>query len=247
MSKVLGLFLVFIATAPVWSQPLAPPPESATKKPQALSRAEEYVETTSESQSIEKSKQSALKIRNCLQFQTTFHAIQSEMSYKHFEWPGFYEFRNPGDKAIVITDFRVMPKPALYEEKLVKVSATTGRVEAFSKLDDMNAPSEPATAKPALVRFPIRIAPHTTQYLKIHLVLDLSASDKALEFDNESEANKWLSAALGFQQNSNGRFSCAITGFPIEVATADHKVLKYEPFTALLVPGCQLMFPPRPH
>jgi hypothetical protein len=60
----------------------------------------------------------------------------------------------------------------------------------------MNAQSELATVKP--VQFPIRIPPHTTQYLKIHLVLDLSASDKALEFDNESAANKWLSAALGF-------------------------------------------------
>jgi hypothetical protein len=246
MSKVFGLFLASVAVATAWSQPLAPPPERPAADSQELSRAQAYIESTSEAQSIEKNNQSALKIRNCLQLQTTFHAIQSEMSYKRFEWPGFYEFRNPSDKAIVITDFRVKAKPNLYEQKLLKVTAKTSRVEAFSNLDDMNESIETASVKHTPVRFPIKIAPHTTQFLKVHLVLEVSASDKVLEFDNENEANKWLSAGLGFEQNSNGQFWCAITGFPIEVATADHKILQYEPFTALLVPGCQLILP-RPH
>jgi hypothetical protein len=244
VSKVFGLFLSLIVVATASSQPLAPPPERPAADSQALSRAQAYIETTSEAQSIERTKQSVLKIRNVLFFQTTFDAIKSEMAYKHFEWPGFYEFRNPGNDAIIITDFRVRPKPNLYQNRLVKVTATTTRVEAFSNLNDMNAQSELANVKP--VQFPIRIPPHTTQYLKIHLVLDLSASDKALEFDNESEANKWLSAALGFQQTPNGCFSCAFTGFPIEVATTNRKLLEYEPFTALIVPGCQLVLPARP-
>jgi hypothetical protein len=105
MRKLIGL-LALALVAPVWSQ-LAPAPsptsqasQPANKEPEALTRAKAYIENTSEAQSIEKTKQSVLKIRNCLQFQTTLDAIKSEASYKQFEWPGFYEFRNPSDKAI---------------------------------------------------------------------------------------------------------------------------------------------------
>jgi hypothetical protein len=252
MRKLIGL-LALALVAPVCQPTPAPSAtlqasQPATKEPESLTRAKAYIENTSEAQSIEKTKQSVLKIRNCLQFQTTLDAIKSEASYKQFEWPGFYEFRNPSDKAIVLTDFRITTKPNLFEEKQVRVMTRSkpDRIEAFGNLDDMNAPQESGTAKSVPIHFPIAIPPHGTRYLKIHVVLDVSAPDKTLEFQDETEANKWVSAAIGLQQNPNGHFRCAATGFPIEVSTADHKTLKYEPFTALIVPGCEMVIPPRP-
>lgn len=255
MRKPLGLPFILALAVPVCSltQPIPNPPataqatQPATKEPEALTRAKAHVESMSEAQSIEKTRQSVLKIRNSIRFQTTFDAIKSETSYKQFEWPGFYEFRNPGDKAIVISDVRVKTQPNLFEEKLVRVMTRSKpeRVEAFGNLDDKNV-TEELGPDPAPIQFPISIPPHATQYLKIHLVLEVTAPSETLEFQDEREANKWLSAAIGLQQDPDGHFRCAFTGFPIEVTTADQKTLKYEPFTALLVPGCQLRFPPRP-
>jgi hypothetical protein len=252
MRKLLGLLLPLVLVVPVCSQLQPKPAPSSTPQPNQQppkeTRAKAYVESISEARSIEKTRKSVLKIRNSLRFQTTFDALKSQNSYKGFEWQGFYEFRNPGDKTIVITDFRVngIP-PTAFEGKQLSVTtrAKPDRVTVFGNLDAINS-SEELGADPAPAKLPINIPPHATQYLKIHLVLDVSSSDKVLEFPDEDEANKWLSAAIGFQRDTDGHFRCAFTGFPIEVSTADHQVLKYEPFTALIVPGCQMLIPPRP-
>jgi hypothetical protein len=224
-----------------------PTPQTSQPAPDALA-AIAQIEKLSEAQSIEKTKQSALKIRNALGFQTPFDAIKSDTSYKQFEWPGFYEFRNPSDKPIVITDFRVTTGLNLFEEKLVRVTTRSkpDRIEAFGSLDGINTAQDLTTVKTAIVKLPITIPQHTVQFLKIHLVFDVTAPHQTLEFQNENEANKWFSAAIGLRQDEDGHFRCGFAGFPIEVSTADNKTLQYEPFTTLIVPGCRMRIPRRP-
>jgi hypothetical protein len=76
-------------------------------------------------------------------------------------------------------------------------------------------------------------------------VYDLFLEDKQLKLDKEDDAYYWLSQAIGLH-NSAGHFQCTFTEVPIEVSTAGDQVLRYEPFTALMVPGCQMNVPPLP-
>jgi hypothetical protein len=204
-----------------------------------------YIEAMSESQSIEKTRQSVLKIRNAVMFQSSFVALPSHNTYNAFAWPGFYEFRNPGDKAIVIADFRVAWPPALSQGK--QLSLTTRKADSVMVFDDQNAiiKTQSGGADPAPKKLPIDIPPHATRYLKIPLIFDLASVDKTWALHDENEAYQWLSAAIGSPRNAQGQ--CAPTGnIPIEVSTADGQVLKYEPFTALLVPGCKMLMPSPP-
>ena len=248
LSSVVCVLLSFVLQQPALSQaqlktaqPSTQANQSATIEPEALTRDEVYVENVSEAQSIEKTNKSVLKIRNFIRSQSTFEALMSNNSYKSIYWEGFYEFRNPGDKTIVITDFRVngIP-PRAFEGKPLSVMtrSSPNSVTVFGNLDRINTGKDPRPTK-----LPIDVPPHTTRYLKIHLILDVSSGDETLKFQDESEAYKWFSAAIGLQQSADGHFWCAFTGFPIEVSTADHETLKYEPLTVLLVPGCQMHFP----
>ena len=253
MKKLIAQILwPLVLVSATWSQneprPAASPAPPVNQLPPDALAAMAHIEKVSEAQSVEKTKQSALKIRNALGFQTTFDAIKSDTSYKQFEWPGFYEFRNPSDKPIVITDFRITTGLNLFEEKLVRVTTPSKpeRIEAFGSLDGINTAQDLTMVKTSTVKLPITIPQHTVQFLKIHLVFDVTAPHQTLEFQNESEANKWFSAAIGLRQDEDGHFRCAFAGFPIEVSTADNKTLKYEPFTALIVPGCRMRVPRRP-
>jgi hypothetical protein len=231
------------------NHPASPNPPSgsgAGNQARAAGDFRAYIEARSESQSIEKTQQSALKIRNALLFQSTFVALRSQNTYNAFAWPGFYEFRNPGDKVIVVTDFRVLWPPVESQGKQLSLK-TRSKPDSVIVFDDQNAiiKTQSGGADPAPQKFPIDIPPHATRYLKIPFTFDLASSDKTLALQDENEAYKWLSEAIGSPRNAQGQ--CAATGnIPIEVSTSDGQVLKYVPFTALLVPGCKMLMPSLP-
>ena len=228
-----------------------------TQEPDPLTSAKAEIEEIQESHSIEKTGRSVLKVRNCLPFQVPFDAPQSHDSFKQFHWPVFYEFRNPGDKDIVITDFRILWPGTSFQGKQLRLvdRSNPERVTVFDDLDRRYGSEGPSlrtvyqainkeTDERGLKKFPIRIPPHMARYVKLHFTFDLVSADKPLDFRDENEAYRWLMGAIGLRLD-RGDFWCDFREVPIEVSTADRKILNYEPYTALLVPGCQLETPAR--
>jgi len=199
-----------------------------------------------EDQSIEITKQSVMKLRNCVIFQPPFEALKTNGSYKTFQWPGIFEFRNPGDKAIVITGFQVLWPAASYggQEIGIGMPKKANNLKVFTKFDVLSK-SVIGGPEPAPINFPVTIPPHATLYAKINLRFALLLGGKTLEFQNENEGYESLSSALKFKQGSDGTFRCGTGIVPVEISTADQHVLKYEPLAALLVPGCTVVVPPR--
>ena len=221
------------------------PTNRMAARKETVSKAEEAVENDSEIHSIEKNHQSVLKVRNALLYQATFEANKSG-DYYQIEWPGFYEFRNPGDAAIVITDFRVAWLPESLAGKQLKLTHRS-QPDKIAIFDDLAAvqKSQKEESDPSPVKFPITIPPRSSRFVKLHLAYDLFLEDKPLKLDKEDDAYYWLAQAIGLH-NSAGHFQCTFTEVPIEVSTAGDQVLRYEPFTALIVPGCQMNLPPLP-
>lgn len=219
--------------------------ENSTENP-VLKELTSRLSKIAEDQSIEITKQSVMKVRNCVVFQPPFGALKTNGSYKTFQWPGIFEFRNPGDKAIVITGFRIPWPAASYggQEISIVMPEKTNNVKVFAKFDVLSK-SVIGGPEPASINFPVTIPPHATRYAKIDLRFALLSGGKTLEFQNENEGYQSLSSALGFKQSSDGKFRCGTGDVPVEISTADQHVLKYEPLAALLVPGCTLVLPPR--
>jgi len=221
-----------------------PTRRQATRE-EMVRKVNEDIEKDSETHSIEKNGQSVLKVRNALPYQSTFEANKYGNFYQ-VEWSGVYEFRNPGDAAIVITDFRVAWLPQPFSGKPIQLT-TRSRPDKIAVFNNPEAvqKSQQQKANPSAVNFPITIPPRSTRFVKLPLVFDLSLGGTPMKLDKEEDAYYWLSVAIGLPSSATG-FRCMSTEVPIEVSITGQQLLHYEPVTMLLVPGCQMNLPVLP-
>jgi hypothetical protein len=186
-----------------------------------------------------------LDVANATMFQKAFLAVKLDGAYQAFEWQGFYELNNSGDQPVSITDVQTAWAPASVAGKQVSLVLRSKPSKAVVYHDkDAIVAALRQGQQPPPQKFPVSIPSHTTSYLEIPFLFELSDGQKSMRFEKENEANKWLSGALGWQPDQDGKFRCQSEDVPIEISTAEGHTLKYRPHTVLLVPGCLLIKPP---
>ena len=186
-------------------------------------------------------------VKNLVPYQASFMAVKAGASYKGYRWRGLYEINNQGDTNITITDFQVLWQLASFEGQQLKLAAHL-KPTAFSIFDDLDAMIKSADEKEeaATKKFPISIPPRSTRYVAIYFLFDLFSGNKQpLQFQDEKEAYRLLSGALGWKPNSEGHFNCLFDSITVAVSTAESKGVKFKSLTALIVPGCKVKIPYR--
>jgi tetratricopeptide (TPR) repeat protein len=188
-----------------------------------------------------------LMVKNLVPYQASFMAVKAGTSYKGYRWRGLYEINNQGDTNVTITDFQVLWQPASFEGQQLKLAARL-KPTAFSIFDDVDAVIKSADEKEdaAAKKFPISVPPRSTRYVAIYFLFDLfSGGKQPLQFQDEKEAYRLLSGALGWKPNSEGNFNCLFDSITVAVSTAESKGVKFKSLTALIVPGCKVKIPYR--
>lgn len=186
-------------------------------------------------------------VKNLVPYQASFMAVKAGASYKGYRWRGLYEINNQGDTNVTITDFQVLWQPASFEGQQLKLAARL-KPTAFSIFDDVDAVIKSAGEKEdaAAKKFPISVPPRSTRYVAIYFLFDLfSGGKQPLQFQDEKEAYRLLSGALGWKPNSEGNFNCLFDSITVAVSTAESKGVKFKSLTALIVPGCKVKIPYR--
>lgn len=186
-------------------------------------------------------------VKNLVPYQASFMAVKAGTSYKGYRWRGLYEINNQGDTNVTITDFQVLWQPASFEGQQLKLAARL-KPTAFSIFEDLDAMIKSADEKEeaAVKKFPISVPPRSTRYVAIYFLFDLfSGGKQPLQFQDEKEAYRLLSGALGWKPNSEGNFNCLFDSITVAVSTAENKGVKFKSLTALIVPGCKVKIPYR--
>lgn len=186
-------------------------------------------------------------VKNLVPYQSSFGAVKAGAFYKGYRWRGLYEINNQGDTNVTITDFQVLWQPASFEGQQLKLAARL-KPTAFSIFDDLDAMIKSADEKEkaAVKKFPISVPPRSTRYVAIDFLFDLFSEGKQpLQFQDEKEAYRLLSGALGWKPNSEGNFNCLFDSITVAVSTAESKGVKFKSLTALIVPGCKVKIPYR--
>ena len=186
-------------------------------------------------------------VKNLAPYQASFMAVKAGSSYKGYRWRGLYEINNQGDTNITITDFQVLWQPASFEGQQLKLAPRV-KPTAFSIFDDLDAMIKSADEKEeaAVKKFPISVPSRSTRYVAIYFLFDLfSGGKQPLQFQDEKEAYRLLSGALGWKPNSEGNFNCLFDSITVGVSTPENKGVKFKSLTALIVPGCKVKIPYR--